>query len=102
MNRSQWVLATAGNRHFLSGGCKSPPAGLMLKACSVVCSPASNPDEAGPSSLCVRVTLLCAVLSLWVVPAERQRRAVLAIEAVGGKVEYVEREATQRCAGKSK
>lgn len=34
------------------------------------------------------VTLLCVALSVWVVPAERQRRAVQAIEALGGSVEY--------------
>lgn len=32
------------------------------------------------------VTLLCVALSLWVVPAERRRRAVNAIEALGGTV----------------
>ncbi|MGH7134315.1 MAG: hypothetical protein ACREHD_01160, partial [Pirellulales bacterium] len=39
------------------------------------------------------VTLLCVALSLWVVPAERQRRAVAAIEGLGGQFEYVENEA---------
>lgn len=32
------------------------------------------------------VTLLCVALSLWVVPLERRRRAVEAIEALGGTV----------------
>jgi hypothetical protein len=36
----------------------------------------------------VVVTLLCMGLSAWVVPAERQRRAVKAIEAMGGEVRY--------------
>src|SRR5215469_3129191 len=36
----------------------------------------------------VLVTLLCVALSVWVVPAERQRRAVKAIEALGGTVSY--------------
>ena len=36
------------------------------------------------------VTLLCIALSQWVVPAERQRRAVAAIEVLGGNVGYVE------------
>ena len=35
------------------------------------------------------VTLLCVALSVWVVPAERQRRTVAAIEAMGGAVDYV-------------
>lgn len=35
------------------------------------------------------VTLLCAALNLWIVPAERQRRAVAEIEAMGGTVDYV-------------
>ncbi|HVX15342.1 MAG TPA: hypothetical protein VHC22_29400 [Pirellulales bacterium] len=39
------------------------------------------------------VTVLCIALSAWVVPAERQRRAVTAIQAVGGKVEYVSNDA---------
>lgn len=34
------------------------------------------------------VTLLCVALSLWIVPAERQRRTVAAIEAMGGAVDY--------------
>jgi hypothetical protein len=38
----------------------------------------------------VVITLLCIVLSSWVGPAERQRRAVRAIEAVGGQVYYLE------------
>ena len=37
----------------------------------------------------VVVTVLCVALSLWVVPAERQRRAVEAIEKRGGIVFYV-------------
>ena len=37
------------------------------------------------------VTLLCAALSLRVMPGERQRRAVAAIEALGGKVFYEKR-----------
>jgi hypothetical protein len=36
------------------------------------------------------VTVLCVVLSLVVVPAERQRRAVAAIESLGGMVVYAE------------
>jgi hypothetical protein len=40
------------------------------------------------------VTLLCLALSMWGVPAERQRRAVAAIEAVGGTVRYADRPAT--------
>jgi hypothetical protein len=36
----------------------------------------------------VLVTLLCIALSMWVVPAERQRRAVAAIEKLGGHVSY--------------
>jgi hypothetical protein len=38
----------------------------------------------------VLVTLIGVALSLWVVPAERQRRAVAAIEKLGGNVGYVE------------
>lgn len=40
-------------------------------------------------TLLVLVTLLCIALAMWVEPAERQRRAVAAIEALGGKIEYV-------------
>src|ERR1700744_5790634 len=35
------------------------------------------------------LTALCIALSLWLVPVERQRRAVKAIEAGGGRVRYV-------------
>ena len=38
----------------------------------------------------VVITVLCVGLTLWVVPAERQRRVVAAIEALGGKVRHVE------------
>jgi hypothetical protein len=37
----------------------------------------------------VVVTLLCIALGLWVVPAERQRWTVTAIEKLGGNVGYV-------------
>lgn len=37
----------------------------------------------------VLVTLLCIALSLWVVPAERQRETVAAIEKLGGDPGYV-------------
>jgi hypothetical protein len=43
----------------------------------------------------VLVTLLCVALSLWVVPAERQRRAVAAIEALGEIVIYRGNRATR-------
>jgi hypothetical protein len=36
------------------------------------------------------VTMLCVVLALVVVPAKRQRHAVAAIEALGGRVHYAE------------
>jgi Leucine-rich repeat (LRR) protein len=36
----------------------------------------------------VAVAVLCIVLSLWVVPAERQRRTVAAILDIGGAVDY--------------
>ncbi len=42
------------------------------------------------ATMFVIVTVLCVGLSLVVAPAERQRRAVAAIEALGGSVEYVE------------
>jgi hypothetical protein len=38
------------------------------------------------------VTALCIALSVWGIPAERQRRAVKAIRAVGGVVVFVERD----------
>jgi hypothetical protein len=37
------------------------------------------------------VTGLCVTLGTWVVPAERQRRAVASIRAFGGQVEYAEK-----------
>ncbi|HUY92471.1 MAG TPA: leucine-rich repeat domain-containing protein [Pirellulales bacterium] len=46
------------------------------------------------ATMFVFVTLLCAALAIWVVPAERQRRAVAAIEALGGFVDYVDNQAT--------
>jgi hypothetical protein len=46
------------------------------------------------ATLFVVVTVLCVALALVVVPAERQRRAVAAIEAIGGSVEYVEPDET--------
>ena len=42
------------------------------------------------ATMLVVVTVLCVGLSLVVVPAERQRRAVVAIERQGGSVEYAE------------
>jgi hypothetical protein len=42
------------------------------------------------------VTLLCVALSLWVVPAERQRRAVAAIEPLGGSVTYAPAQAADQ------
>lgn len=41
------------------------------------------------------VALLCIALSLWVVPLERQRRAVTAIEELGGSVGYVDHAASE-------
>ncbi|HVX15347.1 MAG TPA: hypothetical protein VHC22_29425 [Pirellulales bacterium] len=38
------------------------------------------------------VTAVCVALGVWIVPAERQRRAVAAIEAAGGGVRYVSRD----------
>ena len=38
----------------------------------------------------VLVTLLCVALSMWGVPAERQRRAVAAVQELDGSVFYVE------------
>ncbi len=40
------------------------------------------------------VTLLCVALSLWVVPAERRRRAVAAVEVLGGTVTFVDSQTT--------
>ena len=38
----------------------------------------------------VAVSLLCVILSVWVVPAERQRRTVAAIMDLDGSVEYAQ------------
>src|SRR5215469_1671698 len=43
----------------------------------------------------VLVTLLCVALSVWVMPAERQRRAMAAIEKLGGNVGYVKPAASE-------
>lgn len=43
----------------------------------------------------VLVTLLCVALSMWVAPAERQRRAVAAIEKLGGRVGFVKPAASE-------
>jgi hypothetical protein len=40
-------------------------------------------------SMLVVVAVLCVALALWVVPLERRRQAVAAIEALGGKVSYL-------------
>lgn len=40
-------------------------------------------------TLLVLITALCIALAVWVVPRERQRRAVAAIEAAGGRVGYM-------------
>ena len=42
------------------------------------------------------VTALCVALSMWVVPAERRRRAVVAIEAQGGFISYADQKATSK------
>lgn len=47
----------------------------------------------------VAITLLCVILSLWVAPAERQRRTVAAIETMGGSVDYVPLLSLQRLTG---
>lgn len=39
-------------------------------------------------TMLVLVTLLCVALSIWVVPAERQRRAVAGINSLGAHVRY--------------
>ena len=65
-------------------------------------SPAANLDRRSRRrwlqfsfrSLLVLVTLLCVALSLWVVPLERRRRAVTAIEALGGSVSFVDGQTT--------
>jgi hypothetical protein len=41
------------------------------------------------------VTAICVALTYWVIPAEKQRRAVAAIEAVGGHAEYFEPQANR-------
>lgn len=46
-------------------------------------------------TLLVLVTLLCVALGLWCVPAERQRRAVTAIEKLGGEVAYAKPAASE-------
>jgi hypothetical protein len=43
-------------------------------------------------TMLVVVSVTCVLLALWGVPAERQRRAVAAIEALGGFVQYVANE----------
>lgn len=43
----------------------------------------------------VLVTLLCVALSVWVMPAARRRRAVAAIEKLGGMVGYVKPAASE-------
>lgn len=46
-------------------------------------------------TMLVLVTLLCIALSLWVASAERQRRAIAAIEALdGSEISYVDRPVT--------
>ena len=40
------------------------------------------------------VSVSCVTLSVWVVPAERQRRAVAAIRALGGTVSFVDNQGT--------
>ena len=40
-------------------------------------------------TMLLAVALLCVIVSLWVVPAERQRRTVAAIQNMGGAVNYV-------------
>jgi hypothetical protein len=39
----------------------------------------------------VALTLFCAALAQWIVPAERQRRAVAAIHAAGGRTAVTSR-----------
>lgn len=45
-------------------------------------------------TMLVVVSVTCVLLALWGVPAERRRRAVAAIEAIGGRVNYVACETT--------
>lgn len=41
-------------------------------------------------TMLVVVSMTCVALAVWVAPVERQRRAVAAIKALGGRVTYVE------------
>lgn len=45
-------------------------------------------------TMLVLVGALCVALNVWIVPSERQRRAVAAIEALGGRVNYVAKQPT--------
>lgn len=46
------------------------------------------------------VTLISVALSMWVVPAERQRRAVAAVSALGGNISYGNEVASKTFLGK--
>ncbi|HWB10442.1 MAG TPA: hypothetical protein VG826_14515 [Pirellulales bacterium] len=60
-------------------------AGLLTKL-----KPTRRWMQVSLRTVLVLVTLLCVALSLWVVPAERQRRAVAAIRTRGGMVQYAD------------
>jgi len=78
------VLPAARRRGMLVGMAKH-----IAKLISML-TPMRRWAQFSLATLLLVVTVLCVVLSLVVVPAERQRRAVAAIEALGGVVGYEE------------
>ena len=62
-------------------------AKLLAKLLSMM-TPKRRWAQFSLATLLAVVTVLCVGLSLVIAPAERQRRAVAAIEALGGSVEY--------------
>jgi hypothetical protein len=60
----------------------------MPKESSISKSPTTSKRRGLRLSMVVIVSVLCLRLSWWVIAAERQRRAVAAIEEFGGNVDY--------------
>jgi len=81
------MMPTVWRVAALAGRPRSPQAEGMASLLTKL-KPKRHWVQVSLRTVLVLVTALCVALSLWVVPAERQRRAVAAIDVLGGRVGY--------------
>ena len=94
-NRSRAVLSCGRKRSPTTNlpsprSCRPPSSTSCLRHGRLLTKlkPNHRSVQVSPRTLLVLVTVLCIALSMWVLPAERQRRAVAAIKLIGGEVGY--------------